>query len=201
MVAVPEGTKVSRMTSGARRKVHYTMPDESEMVEEYDIQTDELLVRKRRSKTVLGKEGEWVFEVGEAPARVTIEGDMLRASSSNPTLVRKDRPHAFEWRIRNLPYPKPTYSITIDPKEQQIVIRTTNKKYYKRITIEDMQRARLMLEEPALSWSHENNTLVICYKKPEQIMKLEKEAKAARLSAPETLPQQADDGTPDCKQQ
>merc|ERR1711998_340031 len=102
MVAVPEGTKVSRMTSGARRKVHYTLPDESEFVEEFDLQTDELLVRKRRSKTVLGKEGEWIFEVGEAPARVTIDGDMLRESSNNPALVRKDRPHAFEWRIRNL---------------------------------------------------------------------------------------------------
>jgi len=201
MVAVPEGTKVSRMTSGARRKVHYTMPDESEMVEEYDLQTDELLVRKRRSKTILGKDGEWEFEVGEPPARVTIEGDMLRPSSSNPTLVRKDRPHAFEWRVRNLPYPKPTYSVTIDAKEQQIVIRTANKKYFKRITIEDMQRAQLVLDEAALSWTHENNTLIVCYKKPEQITKLEKEQKSSRLTAPETVPQNADDGTPDCKQQ
>ena len=201
MVAVPEGTKISRMTSGARRKVHYTMPDESEMVEEFDLQTDELLLRKRRTKTVLGKEGEWVFEVGEPPARVTIEGDMLRPSSSNPTLVRKDRPHAFEWRIRNLPYPKPTYSVTIDPKEDQIVIRTANKKYFKRLTIEDMQRARLALEEAALSWSHENNTLIVCYKKPEPILKLEKEAKSARLNAPETVPAAAEDGAPDCKQQ
>lgn len=201
MVAFPEGTRMSRMTSGNRRKVHYTMPDESELVEEYDLQTDELLVRKRRSKTVLGKDGEWVYEVGEPPARVTIEGDLLRPSSSNPIFVRKDRPHAFEWRIRNLPYPKPTYSISIDPQEQQIVIRTTNKKYFKRINVEDMQRARLPLEDSALSWSHENNTLVVSYKKPEQILKMEKDAKAARLNAPDSIPQEAEDGTPDCKQQ
>jgi len=202
MVAVPEGTKISRMTSGARRKVHYTMPDESEMVEEYDLQTDELLVRKRRSKTVLVKDGEWVFEVGEAPARATIEGDLLRPSSSNPVLVRKDRPHVFEWRIRNLPYPKPTYSVSVDPKDNQIVIRTANKKYFKRITIEDMARANLPLQDDALSWSHENNTLVVNYKKPDAILKLEKEAKSARLNAPETVPQAAEDGTPpDCKQQ
>ena len=50
--AMPEGTKVSRMTSGSRRKVHYILPDESEMVEEFDVQTDELVVRKRRTKTV-----------------------------------------------------------------------------------------------------------------------------------------------------
>jgi len=201
MPAVPEGTQVSRMTSGSRRKVHYTMPDESEMVEEYDLQTDELLVRKRREKSVLGREGEWVFEVGEAPARVTIEGDMLRPSSSNPVFVRKDRPHAFEWRIRNLPYPKPTYSVSIDAKEQQIVLRTTNKKYFKRIAIEDMTRAKLPLDEAALSWTHENSTLVITYKKPAPILQLEKQAKAERLAAPETGPQTAEDGTPDCKQQ
>ena len=56
---------------------------EGEMVEEYDLQTDELLVRKRRGKTVLGALQEWIFEVGEPPARVTIENDMMRASSSN----------------------------------------------------------------------------------------------------------------------
>merc|ERR1719231_1183700 len=144
---MPEGTKVSRMTSGSRRKVHYTMPDDSEMVEEFDVQTDELLVRKRRSKTVLGKDGEWVYEVGEAPARATIEGDLLRPSSSNPSLMRKDRPHAFEWRIRNLPYPKSTYSVTVDEDADQIVIRTSNKKYFKRITIEDMQRSKLVLDK------------------------------------------------------
>ena len=44
----PEGTKMTTMSSGGRRKCHYTLPDESEVVEEYDLQTDELLVRKRR---------------------------------------------------------------------------------------------------------------------------------------------------------
>ena len=91
--------------------------------------------------------------------------------------------------------------MSIDPKEDQIVIRTANKKYFKRITIEDMARARLPLDDASLSWAHENNTLVVTYKKPQQILKLEKDAKAARLSAPETVPQQAEDGTPDCKQQ
>ena len=120
----PEGTKMTTMSTGGRRKVHYTFPDESEMVEEYDLQTDELMVRKRCSKTVLGAKGEWVYEVGEAPARMTIENDVMRPSSSNPVLVRKDRVNAFEWRIRNLPYPKPTYSVTIDPEQRQVVVRT-----------------------------------------------------------------------------
>lgn len=136
--------------------MHYTFPDESEMVEEYDVQTDVLAVRKRRSKTILGALGEWVYEIGEAPARVTIEGDTLRPSLSNPVLVRTDRPHCFEWRVRNLPYPKPTYSVTIDQDQRQIVIRTSNKKYFKRIDIADLDRARLPIEDSALSWTHES---------------------------------------------
>ena len=138
---------MTTMSSGGRKKVHYTHPDGGEVVEEYDIQTDALVVRKRRTLTMLGGQGDWVYEVGEPPARATIENDTLRPSSSNPHLVRNDRPHAFEWRIRNLPFPKPTYSVTIDQEERQIVVRTSNKKYFKRIDVEDLDRLRLPLEQ------------------------------------------------------
>ena len=114
---VPEGTKMTTMSSGGRRKVHYTFPDESEMVEEYELQTDKLVVRKRRGKTMLGKASEWVYEVGEAPARITIENETLRVNSSNPTLVRLDRLNAFEWRVRNLPYPESNYSVEVRDQE------------------------------------------------------------------------------------
>ena len=195
----PEGTKMTNVTSGGRRKMHYTLPDESEVVEEYDVQTDELVVRKKRSKTVLGAEGEWVYEIGEAPPRVTIEGDLMRPSSTNPVLVRKDRPHAFEWRIRNLAYPKDVYSVTVDSEQNQVVVRTSNKKYFKRIDIGEMDRLRLHLEDAALSWAHENSTLIIQYKKPAEIMKAEKEAKLARLNTPDQGPEQA--AEEQCKQQ
>mmetsp|Transcript_17069 Transcript_17069/g.28560 ORF Transcript_17069/g.28560 Transcript_17069/m.28560 type:complete len:203 (+) Transcript_17069:58-666(+) len=197
--AFPEGTKMSTMSSGGRRKVHYTFPDESEMVEEFDLQTDGLVVRKRRAKTMLGGQGDWTYEVGEPAARVTIENDTLRVSSANPQLVRNDRPHTFEWRIRNLPYPKSTYSVQLEQESRQIVVRTANKKYYKRISIEDMDRMRLPLEEAALSWSHENATLIILYKKPSPIIQREREAKTARLNAPEEPVSTS--GDPDCKQQ
>ena len=148
---------------------------------------------------MLGGWGEWEFEVGEAPARVTIKNDTLRASSIAPSLVRNDRLNAFEWRIRNLPYPKSTYSVSIDFTERKIVVRTLNKKYFKRIDIADLDRAKLSLEEPALSWSHENNTLIIQYKKPAQIMQLEREAKVVRSKAPREAAQA--EGEPECKQQ
>ena len=196
----PEGTTQTTLTTGGRRRVNYTLPDGAEAIEEYDLQTDELLVRKRRAKTTLGAFSEWTFEVGEAPARVTIEGDMMRVSSSNPVLVRKDRPHAFEWRIRNLPYPKPTYELTIDDEKQQIVVRTANKKYFKRIDLEDMQRARLPLEAAALEWAHENSTLIIQYKKPAPVLAMERDAKVARLSTPDEPPK-PEGAEEQCKQQ
>jgi len=197
----PEGTKTSTVTTGGRRKVHHTLPDETEIVEEYDIQTDELLIRKKRGKTVLGAVEDWAYEVGEAPARTTIENDMLRPNSSNPVLVRKDRPHAFEWRVRNLPYPKPTYSVTIDTEQNQIVIRTANKKYFKRIDVAEMDRARIPLEAAPLSWDYENNTLIVQYKKPAPIMAIERDAKVARLSAPEEPVPLEGDVQEQCKQQ
>ena len=199
----PEGTKCTTMSTGGRRKVHYTFPDEGELVEEYDLQTDELMVRKRCTKTVLGAKGDWVYEVGEPPARMTIENDLMQPSNVNPALVRKDRVNAFEWRIRNLPYPKPTYSVTVDSDAQQLVLRTTNKKYFKRITIDDLVRARLPLDDSLLTLTHENSTLIVTYRKPPAILKAEQEAKVARLQAPEqkSAAGAVGDEAPDCKQQ
>jgi hypothetical protein len=36
-----------------------------------------------------------------------------------------------QWRVRNVPYPIDTYLITADVETHEIVIRTTNKKYFK----------------------------------------------------------------------
>jgi hypothetical protein len=52
------------IVSDSRRKFHTTYQDGSEMVEEYDLNTNELLVRKTRQPTKLGGEGEWQFELG-----------------------------------------------------------------------------------------------------------------------------------------
>ena len=47
------------------------------------MKTDELLLRKRRAKSTLGKEGEWTYEVGDAPVRFNPETSLISASSSN----------------------------------------------------------------------------------------------------------------------
>ena len=46
-----------------------------------------------------------------------------------PVFLRNDTKTSFQWRVRNLPYPKEVYSLTIEPVERVCIIRTSNKKY------------------------------------------------------------------------
>jgi len=173
----PHEPKKTCVRSDGRKKVHTTFPDGSELVEEFDERTDVLLVRKSRKASTLGREGEWVFEVGQAQEKAfDPHTDTMRASSSNPIFLRKDTPEHFQWRIRNLPYPANTYQISIDEERQQIVVRTTNKKYFKRIGVEDLARLKLKLKEESLTWKHQHNTLIISYARPAEVVKAEQEA-------------------------
>lgn len=81
-------------------------------------------------------------------------------------------------------------------------IRTANKKYFKRIDVPELDRARIPLDPPGLSWDHENSTLIVQYKKPAAIMHAEREAKVARLNAKEEQPAALEgDVQEQCKQQ
>ena len=91
--------------------------------------------------------------------------------------MRKDTEKRFEWRIRNLPYPKETYQIEVDHNKQEIVLRTTNKKYYKRFDIPDMKRLGIQLEDSEVAWKYQNNTVIISYDKPEKILEFDKKKK------------------------
>jgi len=171
-----DGPQRLHVKADGRKKIHTTNKDGSEMVEEYDEKTGKLLLRKTRKPPVLGGEGEWITEVGQVQERVfdpTV--DLVKPSMSNPIFLRMDTTDKFQWRIRNLPYPKDVYSITVDHDKQQIVVRTSNKKYYKRIDLEDLRRHSLRMEEAKLSWVHQHNTLIISYDKPSTVSKAEKE--------------------------
>ena len=182
-----------------RRKIFTTFPDGHEMVEEFDVITDELLVRKvRKAKTAIGSEGPWVYEVGSDPRVFRPDTDTLRESQTEPVLARKDTPEFFEWRVRNLPYPKETYEVSIDGEKQQIVVRTKNKKYFKRIDVPDMARAGLRLEPQGLSWDWKHNTLLVMYKKEKVIKDVEASAKKERLSM---KPERPGTEEPQCAQQ
>ncbi|XP_033113405.1 protein DPCD-like [Anneissia japonica] len=179
----------------SRKKVHYKLPDGTEMAEEYNMKDDQLLVRKWRKKTTLGGEGKWDFEIGEDLRQSTMgEQTLLKESSGNPIFMRKDTASAFQWRIRNLPYPVDTYSITVDQEQRCCIIKTTNKKYYKRFNIPDLERLKLPLEQSAISHAHANNTLIISYAKPSAVLEMEKKVRQELLKL-----KASKDGDMECK--
>lgn len=175
-IEILKAAKKSCMVQDNKRKIHFDLPDGREMVEEYDQRSGDLVVRKWRRKSTLGAPSQWEFEVGEAPyqAMLNLDTEHIRASSSNPVFVRRDTARAFEWRIRNLPYPLATYIVQVDDEKRHVMIKTRNRKYYKKYDVPDMVRAGLQLEQAALSVAHANNTLIVTYRKPQLILDQEK---------------------------
>ncbi|KAG5855683.1 hypothetical protein ANANG_G00051700 [Anguilla anguilla] len=193
--SLKEAKKTALLHEG-KRKVHYLFADGKEMAEEYDMKTDELIVRKWRKKSTLGAPGQWEVEVGDPSTMQTSEPHLIKESSSNPVLIRKDTKASFQWRVRNLPYPKEVYSVSVEPGEQCCIIRTTNKKYYKKFSIPDLDRCRLPLDGSALTFNHANNTLIVTYQKPKELLTLEQDLLRELKRIKST-----GDGDMDCKTQ
>lgn len=53
----------------------------------------------------------------------------------------------------------------LDKAKDDILIKTVNKKYYKRFDIPDMKRMKLALDESLLKINFMNNTLIISVRK------------------------------------
>ncbi|XP_031552858.1 protein DPCD-like [Actinia tenebrosa] len=188
-----KNARKTNLVQDGKRKVHYTFPDHTEMVEEYALSSGDLIVRKFKKRSTLGKEGKWEYEVGEDLRPMNADSEHIMESVTNPIATRKDTTKAFQWRIRNLPYPLDVYNITINEEKTAVVVRTTNKKYYKKFSIPDMERAKLPLEQKSLSFAHANNTLIITYQKPPLILEQEK------LIRQELAKNKTGDGDLECK--
>lgn len=78
-----------------------------------------------------------------------------------PVLTKRLTKNSLEWRIRNLPYPIETYSVTASPEDCSITVRTTNKKYFKKIQIPELTRCELLTDQQLISIQHQHNTLII----------------------------------------
>lgn len=76
-------------------------------------------------------------------------------------LIRKDTNKEFQYRIRNLNYEKSNFIVECDKTKQEIVVKTVNKKYYKRLEIPDLKRVNCELDESNLKVNFLNNTLII----------------------------------------
>uniref|UniRef100_A0A2A4IZW6 Protein DPCD n=1 Tax=Heliothis virescens TaxID=7102 RepID=A0A2A4IZW6_HELVI len=161
------------------KKIHYKFQDDKEMVEEYNVDTQVLLRRAWKVKGKLGGDGKWEVEIGDpipdATPHIEGAGADIMESKDQPILTRRNTRVNLEWRIRNLPYPIETYSVSANNDERCIVIRTTNKKYFKRLQVPELDRLNLPLEQANIQCSHAFNTLIITYKKPQPLLDMDKE--------------------------
>ena len=119
-----ESSQKTALLQDGRRKVHYTFPNGTELVEEYDSKTSELLLRKWKKKGTLGDSKPWDIEVGEVQMMgQQFKDSMIMESTSNPVVVRRDKLDSFQWRIRNLQYTIDVYKLSVE--DNKIVVRTT----------------------------------------------------------------------------
>lgn len=77
-----------------------------------------------------------------------------------PFITKRITKKSLEWRIRNLPYPENVYSVTAE-QDGTITVRTSNKKYFKKIHVPDLERIGLKPEQERISFMHRYNTLII----------------------------------------
>ncbi|XP_026748949.1 protein DPCD [Galleria mellonella] len=171
------GAEKSCLKEDKIKKVHYKFEDDREMVEEYNVDTQVLLRRAWKVKSKLGGDGKWEVEIGDPIPDPTpnVEIADIVESKDQPIVTRRNTRVNLEWRIRNLPYPISTYSISANNEEKCITVRTTNKKYFKKLQIPELIRLGLPIEQAHIQSTHQYNTLIIMYKKPQQLLDMDKE--------------------------
>ena len=93
--AAPGAPRRTSIQSGGRKKVHSSFADGSELVEEFDARTDELLLRKRRHKNFSGAFLPWQYEVG-APNTATNTSADSSAFNTGEFVIREGANHVCE---------------------------------------------------------------------------------------------------------
>eukprot|EP00903_Cladosiphon_okamuranus_P009184 g8772.t1 len=182
------GVKTS-FRAGKRIRVQTTFPDGAELLEEYDAVTQHLECRRWRSTRPLGGMTEWDYEIGDPPPSTQENSSSavgapsgLRPSALNPSFHSRDTRKAWEWHIRNLPYPEENFTLQVDTEKQTLVLRTKNKKYFKVFQVPALLRAGVPLERSSAHMSHNGgSTLVISYEKPCPIIEEEREARSSAV--------------------
>ncbi|KAB0790403.1 hypothetical protein PPYR_15235 [Photinus pyralis] len=173
-LTILKNAKKTCIQQGNLRKVHFLLPDGREMVEEYNMETGVVTRRAWKVKTNVGGEGEWHIEVGDPEPTFKTEDILIKENSSQPFVSRRITRKNLEWRIRNLPYSIDVYSVTVDPESRHLIVRTSNRKYFKILNIPELERLNLLAEQNRIQMFHKFNTLVINYEKPKQLIDFEK---------------------------
>ena len=170
---VKNGTR-TYLINGDFIKFHTVFKDGSEIVEEYGIYSEEIESRRVKKIGMTGKE-QWNTEIGEEIKPRNNDEFLIKENDNNPLFIRKDTPKEFQWRVRNLKGDADNFMVECDKDKQQIVIRTKNKKYYKRFNIPDLERLNIKLDESLMKVNFVNSTLIISYTKPKEILEAENE--------------------------
>lgn len=140
--------------------------------------------RKLKVYSQTGKEN-WVTEIGDVSIDVKSDNFIIKESTiknvsllitlvTQPIFIRLDSKSQFQFRIRNMPWEASNYQVEVDLGSDEIVVRTSNKKYFKRFCIPDLRRIKRKLDPSDLSVEYANSTLVISYTKPNEIPAEEK---------------------------
>ncbi|KAK9885027.1 hypothetical protein WA026_009251 [Henosepilachna vigintioctopunctata] len=190
--------KKSAIVDNFLKKVHYHLKDERELVEEYNLQTNIVTRRAWRKKDTIGNDNAWEIELGDPGENFQVENiPVIKENNSQPSISRRNTQINLEWRIRNLPYPIETYSVTCNDDKKNLTVRTSNKKYFKILNIPELERLCIPLKQENVTFSHKYNTLIITYKKPQQLLNFEK---AVLEIAKEVQPQPQVFDKKNCKQ-
>ncbi|KAF5295289.1 hypothetical protein FQA39_LY13154 [Lamprigera yunnana] len=171
-----KNAKKTCIQQGNLRKVHYALPNQREMVEEYNMDTGVLTRRAWKMERSIGGEKDWIVEIGDHDPVIPKSDEMLiKENATQPFISRRITRNNLEWRIRNLPYPINVYSIETDGEKKALIVRTSNKKYYKILNVPELQRLNLLLKQSNVQFTHKFNTLIITYKKPAELINFENE--------------------------
>ncbi|XP_029156929.1 protein DPCD [Nylanderia fulva] len=165
-------SKITVFVENGHRKVHSLFQNGAEMVEEYNLDTHVVMRRIWKKKNSFGTDLGWTVEIGDPEPNENSMEIGIRESSKAPFIIQRITKTALEWRIMNLPYPPYIYKVTVE-KDDTITVRTTNRKYFKKIKILDLERIGLKPEQERLSFVHQYNTLIITYKKPAELLDVE----------------------------
>uniref|UniRef100_A0A1A9W7N5 Protein DPCD n=1 Tax=Glossina brevipalpis TaxID=37001 RepID=A0A1A9W7N5_9MUSC len=155
----------SSVINGRIRKIHYKFPDGQQMAEEYSMDTGVLQKRGWRKPQQLLGESEWEVEVGEDYRQLGCTGDADKIPNTD---------HNFTVKISNTE-PTLIYQVLADSTKKAIVVKTTNKKYYKVIKVQELDRCELLPSQANISTHHQYNTLIITYRKPDVVCEMEAE--------------------------
>ena len=148
--------------------------------------TGELIARRERETRIYGAKTPWqwvygtdVFEDSKGESR-KVGNTQMSESSKNPIFFRQDKDGYWVWRVRNIPYPAQFYQISVDEEKNQIVIRTTNHKYFKRIDAPGNEK----FWNSNLKWEWNFNALTVSHIKPARVRSADEADMQWRKSLP-----------------